>query len=191
MKKIVMIIATLCICSSAYAIEFFFEKSVGYWTILGHPGNAERKLNPACITTTTWKDGSYLNIIQDLADGELFLEFKSSDWDITDADLNAEYELRINVYTRNKEDVESWPTKFKFLSKNSINIRGLDYKTFLPAFMNYSKMVFIMPGTIPNGQIELQNSTKAIDLMGQCLDAAKIRKFESNTENGSIQKQGV
>lgn len=191
MKKLLTIVAMLCVCSSAYAVEYFFDKTVGFWSIYGHPGEKSdtKNLNPACITTAHWDDGSYINLIQDIANGELHIELRNNEWNVGDADLDAAYDLTLNVY--NKSSVKSWKANFKFLSKNSIQIRGLDYKTFLPAFMNFSKMVFIMPGTITNAEISLQNSTAAINLMAECLDASKTRKFDPNSTDGSIQKQGV
>lgn len=189
MKKLLTIIATLCVCSSAYAVEYFFDKSVGFWSVYGHPGT--NSLNPACVTTANWDDGSYLNLIQDLKDGELLIELKNNEWDVSDADLTAQYDMTLNMYSSNKSKVKSWKVKFNFLSKNTIQIRGLDYKTFLPAFINFGKMILIPPGTMPNAEISLENSSAAVDIMAQCLDASKTHKFDSNSTDGSIQKQGV
>lgn len=192
MKK--TIIATIALClaySSAYAVDYFFDKSVGFWSVVGHPGSTDpsNKLNPACIANTKWDDGSYLNLISDLVDGELLIEFKSNEWNITDVDLDKQYELTLNMYTRNKSSVKSWPAKFNFLSKNTIQIRGIDAEAFLPAFVGYNLMVIIPPGTIPNANVGLENSSKAIDLMTQCFDASKSRK-PLTTDNKPLQ-QGV
>lgn len=157
---------------TAFSANYFYEQQVGFWTVYGHPGNQESKLNPACIAQTTWKDGSYFLMISDLTDKELHLEFKNNEWDIQDK-FGQEFELTLNVYTSNDSDVQSWKAYFWLVDKNTIKIRGLDPKTFLPAFMNYSRMKFIMPGTITNASVDLKNTTKVVGLLVDCIKVAE------------------
>lgn len=180
MKKY-FILLCLLFCSSAYATDFFFQKSIGYWTVFGHPGSFdEKKLNPACILATDWDDGSYVNLIQDLKDGELLLELKNNAWNIGDVDLTKIYEMTLNFYG-NDGKVQSWPTRFKFLSKNTVQIRNLDIKNFISDFKEFDKMVFIMPGTITNVTVGLNNSKDAIGIMIQCLDVSKGNRKPSES----------
>lgn len=171
MKKLFFIFLFISI-PYAYAVDYFFSERVGVWDIIGHPGDTEKKLNPACIARTSWQDGSYLLLIQDLKDGELLMEFQNLEWDIS-SDFDKQYPFKINVYSGDKSSARSWDAYFILSNKNTISIRGLDYKEFLPAFMNYSSMKFIMPGNIPNAVVSLENTTKAIGIMTDCLKVAE------------------
>lgn len=191
-KTLLASVAALGImATSALATEYFFDKSVGYWTVIGHPGDAENNLNPACITQARWDDGSNFQLIQDLADGELLIEFTNNDWNVegpyNDGNL---LDLTMNMYGR--RGVESYNVKFILVDKNTIQIRGIDYKTFLPDFMNYNKMVMIMPGDMQNSEMRLENSTAAIGLMTKCLDESdkigtqkSLEKFKRGPEQGA------
>lgn len=184
MKKYLLIF--LLLSTTSFASSFFFEKSVGPWVVLGHPGDKKEELNPACIAKTRWEDASELLIIQDLTNGELHLEFKNNEWDISD-EFGKQYELTLNVYAKNNSSVKSWQVYFILVNKNSINIRGLDQKSFLNAFMNFATMKFIMPGNIPNAVVDLKNTTKVIDLMTDCLKVAeKGIPTESNSLNPKL-----
>ena len=177
--------------SSVSATDLFFEKTVGHWDIFGHPGDAATNSNPACILQTKWQDGSYMQLIQDLADGEMLIEFTNNDWNVEGPYGEGTLDLTMNMHGR-RGGIESFNVKFVLVDKNTIQIRGIDYKSFLPAFMNYNKMVLIMPGDIQNSEVPLENSTNAVGIMGQCLDAAdkgaaqkSLEKFKRGPEQGA------
>ena len=191
-KTLLASVAALGImATSASAIDYWFEKSVGHWEIFGHPGDPENNLNPGCILQTKWEDGSYMLLIQDLSSGEMLIEFTNNDWNVAGPyGSDNVLDLTMNMYGR-RGGVQSYNVKFFLIDKNTIQIRGIDYKTFLPSFMNYNKMVLIMPGDIQNSEVPLENSTNAVNIMGQCLDAAdqgatqkSLEKFKRGPEQG-------
>lgn len=194
MFKKMLYTTTACavMATSAIAeVQYFFQTSVGHWTISGHPGEPSQNINPACITSTTWQDGSSFLLIQDLADGEMLLELNNNEWNI-EGPYNEEagqLELTMNMY-RGRGELESWTAYFVLTDKNTIQIRGMDFKKFLPGFMNKDRIVFVMPGDILNAELNLDNSTRAIGEMTKCLDAAdNIEKNQSLDKFGKKAKQ--
>ena len=180
--------AMMATATFAGDVKNFYEDAVGYWSIWGHPGNKEENLNKACIVSAKWDDGSNFLLIQDLDDGELFIEMTNNEWNIEGpyGDEAGQLELTLNMYKGQK--VINNTAYFHLLDKNTIQIRGIDYKKFLPDFMGMSKAVFIMPGTIQNAEIYLENSAKAIESMTKCMDAGDhvqtpppLDKFEKKT----------
>jgi len=172
-KTLLTTTAIAILTTTAYAAELkkFFDVSVGPWTIIGHTRDAN--LNPACLTITTWRDGSKFLLIQDLADGELYIEFLNNQWNVRgpygkDA---GPLELTMVMY-RGNTVVQSWGANFTLTNKNTILIRGIDFRKFLPGFVEMTKIVLIMPGTIPNAEISLNGSARAINLMTRCLQEA-------------------
>lgn len=172
MKKTLILCVTLLLTTSAYAVDYFFEKTIGYWSVVGHPGDSSSNLNPACVSATRWDDGSYINIIQDLKDGELWMEFKNNEWNVEgpygqDA---GQQQLTLNMFKG--RSVSSWNVNFLLVNKNTIHIHGLTSK-FIEAFAEYDMMRIIPPGTILNAEVRLQNSRAATTLMGECIKAYK------------------
>ena len=188
MFKKMLLATTACamLVTSAFAdTNRFYEDSVGYWSIWGHPGDASQNLNKACITSAFWDDGSQFMLIQDLADGEMLIELTNNEWNILGpyGEEAGQLELTLNMYKGSK--VLSQPAYFVLVDKNTIQIRGIDYKKFLPGFMGKDKIVFIMPGEILNAEVPLENSSKAIQSMTKCIEtgehvetAPPLDKFE-------------
>lgn len=189
-KMLLTTTACAMMATSAMAqVQNFYEDSVGYWSIWGHPGDASQNLNKACITSTTWDDGSQFMLIQDLADGELLIEMTNNDWNILGpyGEEAGQLELTLNMYKGTKS-VISQTAYFTLVDKNTIQVRGIDYKKFLPGFMGKDRLVFIMPGEILNAEIALENSSKAIQSMTKCIEtgehvetAPPLDKFERKT----------
>ena len=171
-KALLTTTACLLLATSAFSSDSrrFFESTVGPWTVIGHLGDSKNNVNPACVTHTRWRDGSEFYLIQDLADGELYIDFTNNQWNVRgpygkDA---GNLELTINMY-RGNTVVESWNAYFTLVDKNTIQVRGIDFRKFLPGFVNMTKIVMVMPGTIPNAEISLSNSGRAVNLMTRCM----------------------
>lgn len=167
MKKFLTATAmSLALVAPALA-DNFFDTSVGYWRVFGFPGDGET--NPSCIASASWDDGSSFLLIQDLADGELLLEMNNNGWNV-EGPYETTHNMTLNMYSNGS--VQSWQAVFNLVDKNTIQIRGLDHEKFLKSFMSYDKMVMIMPGTVENAEVQLRDSRKAVNLMGQCMREA-------------------
>ena len=184
-------VASLMMTSAVLANDGsrFFDNSVGIWSVIGLHASSENGTNPACIAATSWEDGSYFNLIQDLADGELFIEFTNNDWNVTGPYNEGFLDMTMNFYGNNR--VDSRKVKFKLTDKNTIMIHGIDHKTFIPLFMNYSKIVMIMPGDISNSEIPLKDSTRAMNLLTQCLKQSEKETLTAPTNSGGTMQQGI
>jgi hypothetical protein len=195
-KMLLTTAACAMMVTSAFATTNFYEDSVGYWSIWGHPGDASQNLNKACIVSMKWDDGSTFLLIQDLVDGELLIEVNNNEWNIEGPyeDEAGQLELTLNMY-KGRDGVTSTAAYFTLLDKNTIQIRGIDYKKFLPNFMGMDRALFIMPGTIQNAEIPLQNSAKAIQSMTNCMDAGEksvpLDKFEKQKPKATGPEQGA
>lgn len=196
-KFLIATTACVTLATSAFSFEMkqFFQATIGYWTITGHMGDAKSGVNPACVTYTTWKDGSQFYLIQDLADGELYVEFTNHRWNVQgpygkDA---PDLQLTINMYSGDRV-VESWSAFFALVDKNTIQIRGIDFRKFIPGFVDMTKIVLIMPGNIPDAQVLLSNSGRAINYMIRCMqesdrviDKRALEEFNKQKERGQGQ----
>lgn len=201
--KKALLTTTACIMlatsSLAEGVQHFYSDSVGYWSIWGHPGDPSENLNKACVTSAVWDDGSQFMLIQDLVDGEMLLELTNNEWNITGpyGEEAGQLELTVNMYKGSK--VLSQTAYFVLVDKNTIQIRGIEYKKFLPGFMGKDRLVFVMPGDILNAEIALQNSSKAIQSMTKCIEQSEnvetppaLDKFERKSAPlGKGPEQGV
>lgn len=149
--------------SAAFAQSLFFQTQLREWNVYGESKNGE--LNPACKGQKTYQDGSTFTLIRDLADGELYILFQNVTWSITDNPGN--YQMRIVFYKNNS--AFNLTAKYELLSKNTLRIRAILPEKFLPPFMDYSKMLFIMPGSISNAEITLAGSAGLIAAMSECV----------------------
>lgn len=62
--------AVIATAASATPTNFYDGGSVGNWTVFGNPGEGQQA--PACVSETTWDDGSKFQLIKDVADGDTF-----------------------------------------------------------------------------------------------------------------------
>ena len=156
--------------SAAFAQMTFYETKIRDWIVFGKP--QQEQLNPSCNGEKGYQDGSFFSLIKDLADGELYILFHNVTWNITDNPGN--YQMRINFYRGNS--VFSLTANYELLNKNTLRIRAIDPSKFLPAFMDFSRMVFIMPGTIQNAEISLAGTTAVVAAMSECIGQYKPTK---------------
>lgn len=161
-------IAAVCFMSTvAIAQSVFFQTQNRGWEILGIPQRDQ--LNPICRGDRNYNDGSQFSLIKDLADEELYILLINNSWNITDKP--GQYNARINFHSGNR--ITGANMTYELLNKNTIRVRNITPDRFLPDFMNYSKMVIIMPGTIQNAEIDLNGSTDLIAIMSECIKTFK------------------
>lgn len=153
--------------SAAFAQMTFYETKIRDWIVFGKP--QQEQLNPSCNGQRNYQDGSFFSLIKDLADGELYILFHNVSWNITDNPGN--YQMRINFYKGNS--VSGLTATYELLNKNTFRIRSIDPSKFLPLFMDFSRMVFIMPGSIPNAEVRLDGSTGVVAAMSDCVGQYK------------------
>ena len=157
--------------SSTFAGESFYRADIspGPFLVFGSKATPEINQNPMCYAEVLWRDGSRFQVIRDLADAELYIFFQNNQWNIRDKP--GEYKLRANF--EKNGIVSGLNFEYQLVNKNSIVIRGIMKDKFLPAFMNNNKMHFVMPGTIQNVEVDLTGSSRAINEISKCIDAAR------------------
>ena len=168
-KKLLFASIAVCVFTSqSFADNFYTGKQIGAWTVFGNPGSQSQ--NPACVAETIWEDGSKMQLIKDLTSGEIYIWFQNYAWNIGDAP--GDYPFRMNFHDREGHIVGGDLT-YSLINKNTISIRALDAKSFIPAFMEMGEIRIMMPGDIGNAIIPLQGSTAAVQQLLDCMDAAK------------------
>lgn len=125
--------------------------------------------NPACYAEVTWRDGSRFQLIRDLADGELYIFFRNNTWNISDAP--GLYQMRANFHRNG--NVSGLNFQYNLVNKNTIVIRNIIKEQFLPLFSGNQRMVFVMPGSIQNAEVDLTGSARALSEVSNCVDAAR------------------
>lgn len=157
--------------STAFAGEPFFKVDVrpGPYYVHGVKADTETNSNPACYAEVTWRDGSKFQLIRDLADGELYIFFQNMTWNISDAP--GVYRLRANFHRNGS--VNGLNFEYNLVNKNTIVIRNIKKDMFLPLFTGNQKMLFVMPGTIQNAELDLTGSTRTLNEISNCVDAAR------------------
>ena len=102
--------------SSSFADELFFSSKINNsnYFVVGVKGSEDK--NPFCAIVNEWQDGSMIQFIKDLNDGEFYIHFKNNEWTITDPP-NTKGMLRANFY-RNRNLV-GLDYNFVLLNKNT------------------------------------------------------------------------
>lgn len=182
MRKYVSFIAAMLMTSSALAAnQTFYNVDVrpGPYFVYGVTADPEKGDNPACYAEVNWRDGSRFQLIRDLADGELYIFFRNSTWNI--ADPAGTYQLRANFHRGG--NVAGLNFQYTLVNKNTIVIRNIRKEQFLPLFNSNQKMIFVMPGSIQNAEVDLTGSSNALAEISKCVDAA--RNVDLYPEGGS------
>lgn len=172
MKKIMSyILAVIMFTNTAIAAESFFSVDVqpGPYYVYGVKADKDKKENPACYAEVNWRDGSKIQFIRDLADGELYIYFQNVSWNILDAP--GKYILRANFHYSNG-DVRGLNYHYDLINKNTIVIRNMIKEEFVKLFTSGNRLVFVMPGSIKNAEVDLTGSTKALQEISNCIDKA-------------------
>ena len=166
MKIVYAILASLFFTTTALAQQIFFSAPnlKGNWRVIGDSGDS--KLNPVCKLIYIWQDGSSFELIKDLADGELYILLVNNNWNISDPP-NSQSVSRFNFH--NNGSITGGSVIFELLNKNTIRFRAITAEKFLPDFVSAQKMAIIMPGTIPNAEINLTGTRNGIDVLSNCV----------------------
>jgi len=160
------IIMTLFSASATLAEENFYSKSTsGDWYVFGTVG--DDTLHPACYATVEWQDGSKIQVIKDLKDGEFYIWIKNNTWNIQD-EIDSYYDAEINF--TNSRGVVNLKAEYLLINKNTIAIRDVIIDNFIDPFMIATEMEIIMPGTIQNAYVTLNGSREAVAKIVECIE---------------------
>lgn len=181
MKKLLLSIATMFMLVTPTLADNFYSSSSGQWAVFGHTGSED--LNPACVMRTSWNDGSRMYIIQDLADGELYIYFENMKWNIT-GPYNKEHEMEIKFFSG--QSVKALKASFNLTTNNNIHIRGIKHDMFLDPFVIADRMEFIMPGNIPDATIGLIGTRDAVEYLKGCVRMSNNVKLIYPNKRSSI-----
>lgn len=178
MKKFLTTTLALLTMVSTATADIFYQQREQLWSVYGVV-NVEKK-NPACIAEQTWRDGSFIQLIKDLADGELYIALTNMEWQIQDEP--GTYRMRVNAFIGS--DVHGFTFDYTLTSKNSLMVRGIISEKFVPVFAAADKLRFVMPGTITNADIQLNGSRAAINGLSDCMNKFKSGGFEKPLKKG-------
>lgn len=185
-----MIIAT----SAAFSQEnpIFFRQAVGNWVVLGHKG--DDTIRPACVIGRHWTDGSSLQLIFDLSDGEFYVRVENTVWEI--GDPPGSYGNRpgtnpakiVFLGSRGNSNADVY---YELHSKNLVLIRHLNSGPFMRDFSSANRFKIIMPGNIQNVDIDLNDSSSAAEVLVSCLETSNKVQLKGPTENPKKKEQGA
>lgn len=178
MKSVLLAAVMSLTAIPAYSDDFYSSK-VGNWLIFGDHGDSE--LNPACVVSYEWQDGSEFQLIYDLPNRELFIYFENFDWDIIDPE--GYYKLNM-VIVGSGNNLQSGELDYYLMDKNSINIPDISPVPFLEAFAGLNELRFIMPGDIPNAYLGLRGSRAATERLMDCIDVGRRSGLDDNKPLG-------
>jgi hypothetical protein len=152
--------------------DYFYQSEVGNWMVFGEDPASE--LNPACVISYEWQDGSEFQLIFDLYERELFIWFRNLEWDIIDPE--GFYSLNMVAVGRNN-NVVSGVLDYYLLNKNTIDIPDIEPGTFLDAFARMNELRFVMPGNIQNAYLDLDGSRAATMEFFDCINLGDTMEF--------------
>lgn len=180
MKKILLasfLMATTAVAASA---DTFYEKQTGNWFVFGDRGDQE--LNPACVISYEWQDGSEFQLIYDLQERVLDIWFENFEWNISDpADRTYSMDM---VIVGNGNNMTNGEMQYYLEDKNSIYISDIQpIGTFLESFSAFNELRFIMPGNIENAYLDLEGSRNASTLFLECVDKGVQLKLNKTNES--------
>lgn len=178
MKKFIATAFAAVAMSTSASADVFFQRTEKLWSVFGV--NNVKDKNPACIAEQTWKDGSYIQLIKDLADDELYLAFTNMEWQIQDDP--GTYKMRVNATVGS--EIYGFTFDYNLQPKNTIIIRGIISDKFVPIFATATQLKFVMPGTITNATIYLNGSRAAVDALSDCVTKYKSSGLSSSPKKG-------
>lgn len=165
------ILAGTLFTGTAIASDTFYSVDVqpGPYYVYGVKADKSKNSNPACYAEVTWRDGSKIQFIRDLADGELYIWFRNNAWNISDAP--GRYNLRAN-FSRRDGGVVGLNYEYNLINKNTILIRNMIKDQFVSAFSSGNRLTLVMPGSISNAEVDLTGSTRALQEISRCIEQA-------------------
>jgi hypothetical protein len=172
--------ALLCTALSTSALaqseaELFFEKKTGVWTIEGR--YAHGKVNPVCVTSQWWQDGSAFSVVQNLNNKDFYFVVTNVDWNFSN-DPGVETKLQLNA-TRKGEFYKGMQVIGTVHNKNTLRFMNLSVEA-MKLFIEADSFLLIMPDNFPNSRIELSGSSLAFDRILECMKASmKVDLFQN------------
>ena len=170
MRKIITIATMIfsLLIGTAYAEFFYNSEQSGLWTAVGIIGDEK---NPRCLSFMEYEDGSSVEVVKDMKDGELYIIIYNTDWNITDEPgVTGNGQMRFikgnNITATN--DIE-----LLLVNKNTVAIPNIYDDIFIPQFMKNDSMRLIMPGTTSNISIPLTGTMGVVEKMIECFYAFK------------------
>ena len=165
----------------------FFARSIDeLWMVHGvtYPDNPDR--NPTCFADRVYNDGSRFQLSRDLVKDELYIWFRDNTWEIKEPfGLNTSYSVRINIFNSRNQIIGGGDMKFSVLAKNVITLRRMAEKAFLEVLLRGDKLVFVMPGTVPNTTVTFNGAAKMITrTLSDCAKAS--RDIDNSRKNEEV-----
>ena len=176
-----LLLGTIFAVTTAFgaSADNFYERETGNWFVFGDYGDEE--LNPACVVSYVWQDGSEFQLIYDLYNRSLDIWFENFEWDIADAP-GFFYNMNMVIVGRGNNLI-SGEMEYLLEDKNSITIYGIEPPgTFVEAFAGLNELRFIMPGNIPNAYLDLQGSRNATQLFLDCINIGDSIEFDEHLD---------
>tara|TARA_R110000772_G_scaffold99174_3_gene198877 strand:- start:7042 stop:7602 length:561 start_codon:yes stop_codon:yes gene_type:complete len=159
----IALVSTLLVGAAQAEVFYAGEKS-GIWQTFGLTGDGS---NPVCLAMAEWPDGSDIQYVKDLADGELYVRIYNVDWDITDSP-GTEVQARVNFY-KDDQFTAGGTAPLIVVNHNTVVLANLEPTKFTPAFMENHVMRVVMPGTTSNIAVALNGSSDAVMNMAECM----------------------
>ena len=184
MKKLFATALALSLITSTAIADPFYKADVPgtEYYVVGLTRNGES--NPMCVAAFDWRDGSSIQFIKDLADGEFYIWFRNNQWSISDPE-GSSAQLRANFIQSNGYTV-GLNFDYKLINKNTIVIPNIITDKFIPPFSGASKLQFIMPGSITNAQVTLNGSTRALIELTKCVEFSKDVDLEPKSKKPDV-----
>lgn len=168
MKFVLSLMLLIATSLPSVARDYFYSKNVNNWTIDGIHSSADH--NDICVVAQNWQRRTFLNIIQDMIDGEMYILIVNPSWNI----INAPGSLDKLIMSFNHgTDVRGGQATYDVVDTKTIRIRGVIHDVFLKDFLGADGIHIKMPGNISSLLLDTKNSVQAFALMTECLSAYK------------------
>jgi hypothetical protein len=163
MKKLIAALL-ICLSTSAAALDSFFYKEAGYWTVYGIA--EEDKVS--CVAKTIGLNDQHFLIAQNITTGEFYAELKNDNWKF---EGSGTVFLTFSNDKVNKGNKKELSATFEKVTDTIIQIRMLERGIFLPPFVEFDKLSFLFQGDA-SISVGLKNSRASIVQMGKCIEAS-------------------
>jgi hypothetical protein len=166
MRKLVTLFCLLAFTTSAVASNFFFEKEVGPWLVLGHKGT-KGEHNAICTLNRRGNEGEHFMLSQDLVNGEMIIDYRSGGGIEWEAGGTA-----FMRFTSEKEKEIVLSATFYIVDKTHIQIRYIEFDRLLPLFIKYDTLQVVFKGDA-YFITDLKKTGDAVDAMINCIKKGK------------------
>ncbi len=154
--------------SEARSDNFFVSQLKG-WTVHGNEGTD--KINPGCNMRQTYVDGSFFNIVKDLADGELYFVIKNVAWNFKYKPGSAQ-KFGLLIRAGEQELLKLPEASFVVIDKNTLVLPELT-EEFIQAVAVEGSLIVLMPKGIDSPDIPLDGAVVALKAMVECITKSR------------------